>query len=63
MDEHDFDTENPELDQACDAAAQIICGMIHGGQLPSNAWAFVRPIPVLGQPTQVTIWTIIASPN
>ena len=55
--------DESEVETACDQVAGQISYMLQHGLLPMNAWAFIRPIDVLGTEDKVVIWTAIASPN
>ena len=52
-----------EVDVACAGVASQIVTMVALGVLPANIWAFVRVADVWGHPDQVTIWSVLVSPN
>ena len=52
-----------DIDIACEFTATALVGLIAHGLLPTNVWAFVRAIDIAGQPGQVAVWTVLASPN
>lgn len=51
-----------ESDVVCQVAATVIAELILTGQLPTNVWAFIRPVYIYGT-DEVVAWTILTSPN